>query len=144
MKAATELDKEVGCVIASFDFHCSYIKLVKAISYLNNPEVIFLATDMDERFNYSKDVVLPGKTLPIDFEIKCKTVTFLFLKKGAGSMVMSIVTASRRQPKILGKPETFIFEAVTKEFPDIKPERSLMIGDTYVTYLGILPQKSIT
>ena len=59
-------------------------------------------------------------------------------------MVMSIVTASRRQPKILGKPETFIFEAVTKEFPDIKPERSLMIGDTYVTYLGILPQKSIT
>ena len=58
-------------------------------------------------------------------------------------MVMSIVTASRRQPKILGKPETFIFEAVTKEFPDIKPERSLMIGDTYVIYLGILPKKAI-
>ena len=57
---------------------------------------------------------------------------FSFLKKGTGSMVMSIVTASRRQPKILGKPETFMFEAVTKKFPDIKPERTLMIGDKYV------------
>ena len=42
---------------------------------------------------------------------------------------MSIITASRRQPKILGKPETFMFEAVRKDFPDIKPERTLMIGD---------------
>ena len=56
---------------------------------------------------------------------------------------MSIVTASRRKPKVLGKPETFVFEAVTKKFPDIKPERTLMIGDKYVTYLGILPKKAI-
>ena len=58
-------------------------------------------------YPYSKDLVLPG----------------------TGSMVMSIVTASRRQPKILGKPETFMFEAVRKDFPDIKPERTIMIGD---------------
>jgi len=110
-KAATELDSDVGCVIASIDYHSSYIKMLKAVSYLNNPETIFLATNMDERFPYSKDLVLPG----------------------TGSMVMSIITASRRQPKILGKPETFMFEAVKKDFPDIKPERTLMIGDNTKT-----------
>ena len=83
---------------------------------------------MDERFNFTKDVELPGK-ITMFFNIM-QNCHFSFIKKGTGSMVMSIVTASRRQPKILGKPETFMFEAVTKKFPDIKPERTLMIGDT--------------
>ena len=59
-KAANDLDPEVGCVIASIDYQSSYIKILKAVSYLNKPEVIFLATNMDERFPYSKDLVLPG------------------------------------------------------------------------------------
>ena len=37
--------------------------------------------------------------------------------------------ATWKEPKILGKPETFMFEAVTKDFPDVKPERTIMIGD---------------
>ena len=44
-------------------------------------------------------------------------------------MVSTITIASQRQPKVLGKPEEFIFEAVQKDFPDIKPERTFMIGD---------------
>ena len=59
-KAANDLDPEVGCVIASIDYQSSYIKILKAVSYLNKPDVIFLATNMDERFPYSKDLVLPG------------------------------------------------------------------------------------
>ena len=58
-------------------------------------------------------------------------------------MVMSIVTASRRQPKILGKPETFMFEAVAKDFPDIKPERTLMIGDKYVKIFSVSKKMDI-
>jgi len=110
-KAANELDPKVGCVLASKDYHSSYIKILKAVSYLNNPEVFFLATNMDDQAPYSNDLILPG----------------------TGSMVMSIVTASRRKPKILGKPETFMFEAVTKDFPDVKPERTIMIGDNTKT-----------
>ena len=81
--------------------------MLKAVSYLNKPEVIFLATNMDERFPYGGDVIAPG----------------------TGAMVMGIVTAARRQPVILGKPETFMFEIVRKDFPEIRPERTLMIGD---------------
>ncbi len=62
-KAAKELDPEVGCVIASKDFHSSYIKILKAVSYLNNPEVIFVATNMDEVAPYSNDLLLPGRIL---------------------------------------------------------------------------------
>ena len=106
-KAASELDPQVGCVIASIDYHSSYIKMLKAVSYLNNPDVIFVATNMDERFPYGENLVLPG----------------------TGSMVVALITAARRQPKILGKPEKFMFEAVKKDFPDIRPDRTLMIGD---------------
>lgn len=106
-KAASQLDPQVGCVIASIDYHTSYVKMLKAVSYLNDPEVIFLATNMDERFPYSQNLVMPG----------------------TGSLVMGIITASRRQPKIFGKPEAVIFEAVQKDFPNISPQRTLMIGD---------------
>ena len=62
-KAANELDPEVGCVLASKDFHSSYIKILKAVSYLNNPEVFFLATNMDDQAPYSNDLILPGRIL---------------------------------------------------------------------------------
>ena len=62
-KAANELDPEVRCVIASKDYHSSYIKILKAVSYLNNPEVFFLATNMDEMAPYSNDLLLPGRIL---------------------------------------------------------------------------------
>ena len=62
-KAANELDPEVGCVLASKDYHSSYIKILKAVSYLNNPEVFFLATNMDDQAPYSNDLILPGRIL---------------------------------------------------------------------------------
>ena len=106
-KAASELDPEVGCVVASIDYHAGYIKMLKAVSYLNDPNVLFLATNLDERFPYGPNLVVPG----------------------TGSMVATISIASQRQPKVLGKPEEFMFEAVQKDFPDINAERTLMIGD---------------
>ena len=106
-KAASEIDPEVGCVVASIDYHAGYIKMLKAVSYLNDPNVLFLATNLDERFPYGPNLVVPG----------------------TGSMVATISIASQRQPKVLGKPEEFMFEAVQKDFPDINAERTLMIGD---------------
>ena len=44
-------------------------------------------------------------------------------------MVTGIITAAGRQPVILGKPETHMFEAVKKDYPEIDPKRTLMIGD---------------
>merc|ERR1711983_284231 len=66
---------------------------------------------MDERFPYSGNVIAPG----------------------TGAMVTGIITAAGRQPVILGKPETHMFEAVKKDYPEIDPKRTLMIGDNTKT-----------
>jgi len=110
-KAASEMDPDVGCVVASIDFHASYIKMFKAVSHLKDPNVLYLATNLDERAPYGPNLMVPG----------------------TGSLVSTITVGSGRQPKVLGKPEEFMFEAVQKDFPDIKPERTLMIGDNLKT-----------
>ena len=76
-------------------------------NYLFRPGVQYVATNLDERFPYSGKCVVPG----------------------TGSLVASVTTASRREPFVLGKPSKFIFEAVQKVHPDVKPERTLMVGD---------------
>lgn len=110
-KAATELDPEVGCVVTSLDWHTSYIKIIKVVSYLKNPEVLFLVPNMDKRF-------------PTSFHRVSK-----LMLPGTGSMVDMFKSVTQREPIVLGKPEKYIFEAVQKKFPDIEPSRTLMIGD---------------
>ena len=109
-KAAAEIDPEVRCVISCVDFYVSYLKILKAVTYLNNPEVIFLATNLEERHTYQKNIIHPGE----------------------GALTQILCTASRRQPIVLGKPEKYMFEAVQKEFGNVSPEKTLMIGDKYV------------
>ena len=48
---------------------------------------------------------------------------------GTGAFVAAVQTAAGRDPIILGKPERYMFEAVMAIHTDIKPERTLMIGD---------------
>ena len=64
---ADTLNKDVGCVIASLTYEISYMKLMKAVSYLDNPDVIFLGTNTDPVFPVSKGCVLPGKFISILF-----------------------------------------------------------------------------
>uniref|UniRef100_A0A0K2UIP7 Phosphoglycolate phosphatase n=1 Tax=Lepeophtheirus salmonis TaxID=72036 RepID=A0A0K2UIP7_LEPSM len=101
-----ELDPDVNCVIVAFDFNISYPKIIKAINYLEKPGVIFLASNTDERFPMSP-YALPG----------------------TGSIVASVTVPAERDPVILGKPNTFFFEAVRQRCPNVEPQRTLMIGD---------------
>lgn len=56
-----KLDPEVGAVLAAFDDHFSYPKMMKAASYLNNPECLFVGTNPDERAPIHADLVIPGR-----------------------------------------------------------------------------------
>ena len=57
-----KLDPNVECVIVGFDKDISYIKIMKATTYLK-PQTLFIATNTDEKFPLSPTCVLPGKRL---------------------------------------------------------------------------------
>ena len=63
VEIAEGLNKDVGCVIASLTYELSYMKLMKAVSYLDNPDVIFIGTNTDPVFPVQKGCVLPGRIL---------------------------------------------------------------------------------
>lgn len=103
MLANFKLDPEVGAVIVGFDEHFSFPKMMKAANYLNDPDVLFIATNTDERFP-SKLGVVPG----------------------TGSIVRAVQTCAEREPIIMGKPNVSICDSI---IDNIIPERTLMIGD---------------
>ncbi|KAJ1503658.1 hypothetical protein HMI54_007882 [Coelomomyces lativittatus] len=56
-----ETDPKIGAVLCGLDGHINYMKLAKAHTYLMDPNVLFLATNMDTTFPTA------GKTFPGSF-----------------------------------------------------------------------------
>lgn len=102
-----KLDPDVGAVVVGFDEHISYPKILKAVSYLNHPHCLFIATNTDETGpNRIGDCVVPG----------------------TGSMVAAIEKCAGRKPFLVGKPGAYIIDAIRKRY-NVDPKRTLMIGD---------------
>ncbi|KAG5669577.1 hypothetical protein PVAND_017464 [Polypedilum vanderplanki] len=99
-------DPEIGAVIVGFDEHISFPKMMKAATYLDKKETIFIATNTDERFP------MPGFVIP-----------------GTGSIVRAIETCGERKAIVMGKPENWLCDIFFKE--EMKKDRSrfLMVGD---------------
>lgn len=101
-----ELDSGIGAVVVGYDFFFSYPKLMKACSYLNNPECLFIATNKDEKFPAADGIIVPG----------------------AGAFVAALETCSERKAEVMGKPSPFAIDNVL--IPSgLNPKRCLMIGD---------------
>ncbi|XP_070560766.1 glycerol-3-phosphate phosphatase-like [Ptychodera flava] len=109
--AALPIDPEVKAVVMGFDEHLSYNKLVKAGTYLNDPNCIFVATNEDMRYPYQGKVIIPG----------------------TGVLVQAVRAAAGRDPVVLGKPNRYLFESIMETHQGINPQRTVMIGDRMST-----------
>ncbi|SCU98430.1 LAMI_0F14598g1_1 [Lachancea mirantina] len=99
------LDPAVKCVIAGLDTRVNYHRLAASLRYLQQPEVTFVATNIDSTFP-NKGFILPG----------------------AGSTIESLACASGREPAACGKPNLNMLNAiVTAEH--LERSKTCMVGD---------------
>ncbi|GFO27980.1 phosphoglycolate phosphatase [Plakobranchus ocellatus] len=102
-----KLDPEVKCVLVGFDPHISYMKLIRAASYLKKPDCVYLATNEDSSLPVkNSDICIPG----------------------TGCIVKPVSLASGREPIVMGKPAPNMFE-VLRKVHNLEPSRCMMIGD---------------
>ncbi|XP_022241024.1 glycerol-3-phosphate phosphatase-like isoform X2 [Limulus polyphemus] len=107
-----KLDSEVGAVVVGFDQHVSYPKLVKTVSYLKDPNCVYIATNIDEQFQTDlKHLVIPG----------------------TGAFIRAVEAVSGRTPIVLGKPAKFLYDCIKYQYPDLDPSKGIIIGDRLST-----------
>lgn len=107
----TNLDENVGCVVAGLCLTLNYLKLSITMQYLlaKNKSLPFIATNIDSTFP------LKGKLLI-----------------GAGSIIETVSFASDRKPDaICGKPNQSMMNSIKADNPglNLNPKRGIMIGD---------------
>jgi len=102
-----DVSRKVSAVIGSFDPHISYIKIMKAINYLKDPNVHFIVTNEDITFPGN----VPGVIVP-----------------GAGCVTTVLRAVSGREPIVMGKPHSASFNYIRERF-HIDPKKTLMVGD---------------
>jgi len=110
LRNEVHLDPDVGAVVVSFDRHFSIPKMVKAASYLRQPDCLFIGTNTDEVFPTDLPLTVPG----------------------TGTFVKAMETCTRRQAFKIGKPSPYVCEAVVNRHK-VDPSKTLMIGDNCST-----------
>ncbi|KAI5838046.1 HAD-like domain-containing protein [Morchella snyderi] len=98
-------DPEVGVVLCGLDNHINYRKYAKAFQYLQDPNTLFLATNVDSTFPNK------GKLFP-----------------GAGSISAPLSYMTKRVPISLGKPSQEMMDSVEGKF-QFDRKRTCMVGD---------------
>ncbi|KAH3681931.1 hypothetical protein WICPIJ_007093 [Wickerhamomyces pijperi] len=99
------IDPSVGAVVAGLDTGVNYHRLSITLQYLRQPEVEFIATNIDSTFP-QKGLILPG----------------------AGSIIETVAYASGRKPIACGKPSQNMLNAIVKD-KNLDRSRTMMIGD---------------
>ncbi|XP_071809627.1 glycerol-3-phosphate phosphatase-like isoform X1 [Asterias amurensis] len=107
------LDPEVNAVCVGFDREFTYMKILRAVSYLNKPNVPFIGTNADCRFPPHADI---GIVLP-----------------GTGCIINAVKTAALRDPILVGKPNKYLFECIQQRHKGVVADRTLIVGDSLGT-----------
>uniref|UniRef100_A0A915B0X2 4-nitrophenylphosphatase n=1 Tax=Parascaris univalens TaxID=6257 RepID=A0A915B0X2_PARUN len=102
-----DVSRPVRAVVVSYDVHINYVKIMKAINYIEQPGVKFIATNEDATF--------PGPNPKVRIP-------------GAGTNVMAVQYPAGKEPVVIGKPARPIFDYICEKF-GVVPERTIMIGD---------------
>lgn len=105
-KVLPHMDREVGAVVVGFDEHFCFPKLFKAVNYLRNPAVQFIATNEDEKFDF------PQFTFP-----------------DTGPIIAAIHNVTGRKPVVAGKPSKIVTDIALAHESHRDSRRFLMIGD---------------
>lgn len=97
-------------VVAGFDTELTYEKLRIACTLLERG-VRFVATNPDMVCPIGKGRFIPD----------------------CGSICMMLETATRRQPTVIGKPHTIVFDFINAERPFYRAQRMAVVGDRLAT-----------
>ncbi|GBG63951.1 Phosphoglycolate phosphatase (PGPase)-like protein [Chara braunii] len=104
-------DPEVGAVIVSLDWRCTYEKIAQAASFLRRDKnCVFVGTNPDPKLNTASGVVLPG----------------------AGSLLAAVETTTGRKASVVGKPEPLMLDLMVAEHR-LDRRRTGMVGDALTT-----------
>ena len=102
------VDPSVGAVVTGFNSFANYHTLSYAQLALQNPDVLFLATNDDRLTPQGKQKVL----LP-----------------GGGMWMAALEYVTGRKATVVGKPTVFMLDVLFKAHPELSRERAIMIGD---------------
>ncbi|KAK7099389.1 hypothetical protein V1264_003533 [Littorina saxatilis] len=108
-------DSDIKCVLVGFDADISYMKILRAASYLQRPECLFVGTNEDTH-------------LPVN-----NSATRI---PGTGTMVIAVAFPAQRKPVIVGKPEPPMFEEL-KKLHNLNSDRCVMVGDRLESDIGL-------
>ena len=106
--ANINLDPEVEAVLVAMDEHLTFNKISKALTYLADPNCLYLTTNENEI-----SVRVGRRILPLTYPF-----------------VAAVSAGSHRQPTIIGKPSTHLMTCIKSAHPYIDLSRTLMIGDS--------------
>jgi|UniRef100_A0A250XZ39 phosphoglycolate phosphatase len=134
---AAPLEPDVRAVVVGFDPHFSYMKLTKAVRYLQQPGCLLVGTNMDNRLPLENGHFIAGPCAPgpeaggraaPPRPLTPAPPSLSLRPAGTGCLVRAVEMAAQRQADIIGKPSRFIFDCVSQEY-GINPERTVMVGD---------------
>ncbi|KAL3881235.1 hypothetical protein ACJMK2_027691 [Sinanodonta woodiana] len=100
---------DVGAVLIGFDEFLNYNKIFKAASYLTDNTCLYVATNNIE----SGVLIAPNRRQPL-----------------TGCLVTAVTAASKREPVVLGKPNTLMFDCILEQYPSLVKKRTVFIGDS--------------